>query len=667
MNNELIHAKLKENNPFISSASPLPFDNKNPDLQQLNRHATQEIEQLVLYKRRQPSLPLAGLILGEAGSGKTHMQSRILRNLRSKEQQTIFVTVKTFRDPERITQHLLSEVFISLRQTHSQGRNQFDMLMDELMKVYNERRESEGWNDIKRLELKKFLARDIIGLDRNFLKCLIIYLSGDEETRFDVLEWLSNGLAEEDSNRLDLPLRDLDAMSDAQREEEAEKILKSLGLVLAYAKVLMVICFDELDILKTLDKEATLAWGNIIAMLMNNLSGVLPLCFVHLDTWEEVIKPALSAAIEQRLVNNLMALETCSIQQAEALIHDRVIAAFPDPKDNAEEIFSWLRNQIGNSLKRGLSPRQVIDLANRAINKPIKDKENISLKEKDSPAIESSQEIFEAVKAAYDEEYKNVQARQLIAWPPNSENLTLALEAWLRSKEEFKVAKVYGKYIRLNAQYKGVQYAFVIVVPQVASTATAAITHGINFLQRSNGGCFYLLETRSYRSTWKLFDKLKDDFINMGGAVVELNKETRVQWYALVSLLNRIENGNVNLFVGENNRPATRDDAKSFIKTLNLIDLSNFSRPEVKTPPAPDILPVQIEKNGGDILFDSLREMFTGTSIKLVSIEKVIENLAAMTQIKISKPELTSYLKSKKIFNVIECSDDVLVSLASRA
>ena len=153
----------------------------------------------------------------------------------------------------------------------------------------------------------------------------------------------------------------------------------------------------------------------------------------------------------------------------------------------------------------------------------------------------------------------------------------------------------------------------------------------------------------------------------MGGAVVELNKETRVQWYALVSLLNRIENGNVNLFVGENSRPATRDDAKSFIKTLNLIDLSNFSRPEVKTPPAPDILPVQTEKNGSDILFDSLREMFTDTSIKLVSIEKVIENLAAMTQIKISKPELTSYLKSKEIFNVIECSDDVLVSLASRA
>ena len=652
MNNTLIHAKLKENNPFISSASPLPFDNKNPDLRQLNRQTTEKIEQLVLYKRRDPSLPLAGLILGEAGSGKTHLMSRILRDLSSKEQATILVTVKIFRDPERITQHLLSEVFISLRQTHSQGRNQFDMLMDELMKVYNERRESEGWNDIKSLKLKKFLARDIIGLDRNFLECLIIYLSGDGATRFDVLEWLSNGLPEEDSNRLGLPLRDLDAMSDAQREQEATKILTSLGLVLAYSKVSMLVCFDQLEILKDLGPSLISAWGSIIAMLMNDFPGVLPLCFVNAVTWIKVISPVLQTYVKQRLDNNTMIMETCSIRQAEALIHDRIIAAFPDPKDNAEEIFSWLRNQIGNSLKPGYSPRRVIELANKAIDKPI-----------------APLPPFEIIKAVYEEEYNKVKALQ-IAWPPNSDNLTLALAAWLDSLGTFKLKSLeedYRPYVKIRGNIEGVEYAFIAVIPQTARTATAAITRGKNFIQQFHGRCFYLLETHVHQSTWKHFDQLKVEFIQLGGVIVELNKETRVQWYALVSLLNRIDNGDVNLFVGDNNRPATRDDAKSFIKTLNLIDLSNFSRPEVKTPPAPDVPPAQPEKNGGDILFDSLREMFTGTSIKLVSIEKVIENLAAMTQIKISKPELTSYLKSKEIFNVIECSDDVLVSLASRA
>ena len=38
-----IARQLWENNPFASSASPLPWDNPNPDVGQLNRRAAEEV------------------------------------------------------------------------------------------------------------------------------------------------------------------------------------------------------------------------------------------------------------------------------------------------------------------------------------------------------------------------------------------------------------------------------------------------------------------------------------------------------------------------------------------------------------------------------------------------------------------------------------------------
>ena len=65
--NTLIFEQLNADNPFISSSAPLPWENMSPDLSQLNSEVSADIEQLILAKRRDPSLPLVGLIFGEAG------------------------------------------------------------------------------------------------------------------------------------------------------------------------------------------------------------------------------------------------------------------------------------------------------------------------------------------------------------------------------------------------------------------------------------------------------------------------------------------------------------------------------------------------------------------------------------------------------------------------
>ena len=174
MNSISIQQKLRGNNPFASLSSPFPWENTNPDIAQLNRETSEEIEQLIRQKRREPSVPLAGLILGEIGYGKTHMMMRILRRLRSNAQPALFAAVKAFRNPRGVMQHMLSEIFINLKLTHSGGRSQFDLLMEGIAAAYRERRINDGFDDISSLDMHKYMARDIPRLDRNFLRCILL-------------------------------------------------------------------------------------------------------------------------------------------------------------------------------------------------------------------------------------------------------------------------------------------------------------------------------------------------------------------------------------------------------------------------------------------------------------------------------------------------------------
>ncbi|MBR0258355.1 MAG: hypothetical protein IJQ58_11500, partial [Synergistaceae bacterium] len=348
--------KLRENNPFSSNASPLPWDNMNPDLQDLNHETSDEIAQLIRQKRLNPAVPLGGLILGEAGSGKTHMLTRILRRLRSKAQFAVFVAVKAFTDPENAAQHVLSEVFSSMMLIHSNGHSQFDIITSEFMNAYRERRRNDGFDNIENLDMRVYVKKDIPELDRNFLKCLMLYMSAsDEAVKMDILEWLRAGLDEEDSLRLGLPSRNNDTMTNAKREQEAENILISLGLVLGYARVPMIICFDQLDITPDAKKDyrkIIASWGNIVSHLMNDTHGILPLCFMKAQSWNDLYLPILDQAVVQRIKNNNMTMKECSLKQAQQLIHDRIAASF---SEGADEIYNWLISRM--SLTKGMSPR----------------------------------------------------------------------------------------------------------------------------------------------------------------------------------------------------------------------------------------------------------------------------------------------------------------------
>ena len=620
--------QLTADNPFISSSSPLPWENQNPDLQQLNSDVSAEIEQLILAKRRDPSLPISGLIFGEAGLGKTHMLSRILRKLRKNAWKIVFVAIRTLTNPKRIHQELLSEILLSMNRKHSEGRTQFDMLMDEVMNAYHEHRLDDTFASVDTANLNFYLKRDMPGIDKNFLKCITLYLgTNDRITKENILEWLREGLDEEESQALGLPLREASEMDDdIACEIFAKNVIISLGSLLAYAHIPMIICFDELDGMKH-NKELVEVWGDSLALMMNSISGILPVCFIKSDIWDEVFRPVLNVSILQRLDAGKMEMKGCTIHQAKQIIHDRIAEKFPD---SAEEKYNWLISRMANTLTEGISPREAIRLARQALREPT-----------EAP-IDS---INEAIKEAYDDEYRKIQSEPH-AWPPKSESLTTALREWLASHEGWKILGGYGRHIKLLGTFSGKTFAFCSTAPKSASTATSSAKECIRFIdQFPRSSCCYVMEQRAYKPTWNQFRERLGEFRSKGGRVLEVEGDSRTQWYALASLVNRINSGNVNIYSVSGSRTAKLEDAQAFFRSLDLVPgmfpKSSTQTEKLHEPPKSEH-PKPESINSAE-LKNAVISVLKASPMNILGTEKTLSLLAGKS-INISREDLLAFV-----------------------
>ena len=114
MTNNEIQEKLRSSNIFNSSASTLPFHNTAPDLKELNKNTSDRIINIIEYKIKNPEIPISGLILCDAGAGKTHMLSRIYREIKNSYDNPFFVNIRAFMNPDSVFQDLLSDLIVNL-------------------------------------------------------------------------------------------------------------------------------------------------------------------------------------------------------------------------------------------------------------------------------------------------------------------------------------------------------------------------------------------------------------------------------------------------------------------------------------------------------------------------------------------------------------------------
>ena len=137
-----------------------------------------------------------------------------------------------------------------------------------------------------------------------------------------------------------------------------------------------------------------------------------------------------------------------------------------------------------------------------------------------------------------------------------------------------------------------------------------------------------------------------------------LDKESRINWYALTALINRTDNGDVNLYLPSEARTATRDDLKNFIRNIKLIpDIFNDRTESVN---AEKETRLSIEP---DVLGVNLKSIVNGSPMHMITVEKAIEMLSRR-KIIITRSELVLFLNNNaKVFRTFSSSNDTLISL----
>lgn len=668
LNDSVIRSQLAANNPFASSAAPNPWDNANPDLVSLNRAVVDRIDQLLRTTREKPEETFAGLILGEAGAGKTHTLKRVLGRIRESGEIAIFVTVMACRDPKGVMRNLLREVFISMGREHGDGKRQIDLLLDALEGSYREHCQKEGHPVLSGMERLTPLRRQMLGIDKDFLRCLLLYASTEDASlKEDILSWLGGGSDDSFPEKLNVPDCHWDDMTPETLEDRASMMLLSLGHVLRYARVPMLVCFDQLDGMTS--EDLINAWGTAASLLINDVYGVLPLAFLRADTWEQRFSTKLDDAVVSKFENNLIPMANCSLKQAKQLIEDRIKAFFDD---GVEQKYQWLMARLNTTLKPGYSPRMVITLANRAIQKA-------------GDEVDAAHEVERTLAAAYREECDKVAADPN-SWPPNADHLLSALEMWLDSRPEFTVSRSGDQYVRLSGQRSAggskVPCAFIFMTTRHHLSAAAAINRGINFLkEHPNGFCCYVTDGRALKGpeNWRAVHDLLGQFRALKGRTVVLQPDGRAAWYGLVAFQNKVCNGDVTLYPPSGEpRLATPEDLSGYMKEgfrLNLLGLDGESgnpgdgdrskdtgSGKDPTPPTRGSKGVNDSAPEAEGLADAVLSLLKGSPMKMMDAEFMVKELRHKG-FDVARETLLAELNHQKaFFRLYSSGDGTLVS-----
>jgi len=200
---------LKQNNPFqtVAVSSREIWNPSYPDVESIHKDAFNLITQVVQKKQAQSTMPLAVLVLGEAGTGKTHLLVRIAKYCSEENKGCSLVNIKPIygispmrwlmqgiftdlftelekRPNDPLFQRLLSEVLSDFLLTHG-GEKKVDAVLRDFF-TYHEV-ERENVDDLSKQVIDWLTERDIL-LNRQFLQ--VLFQINNKFRRSAAIRWL---------------------------------------------------------------------------------------------------------------------------------------------------------------------------------------------------------------------------------------------------------------------------------------------------------------------------------------------------------------------------------------------------------------------------------------------------------------------------------------------
>ncbi len=590
---------LKKNNPFVSSSAGDPWKSKYPHVESVNKKTFEALKRLIDQKRQDLSLNAAGLVLGEAGSGKTHLIGRILKLAGKKGGSVAFAYIQPIEDPEQTFRYLLREVVVNL--CHPVENSSDKAPLDDLlaypmleclelcfggsrekkheMLMASIRKNPPGIFTTRRLKPEArlriaqsaclLLERSLPELPDGFLKALLRYRFGPEKRA--AFQWLKGGAIDPDDCRA-LGARPRNDRSEAFLEQEARSILNAFGLLLARYGHVLVVCFDRLENLESPGQIRS--FGKMVEFLVDTAPAMLPLACCRGDLWDSGLKARLNEHVTTRLAANPFVLEGCRPSLAMKVVEKRLASVLGE--NRSDPLFPLPENKLRKAFEGEIqSPREIIVQANRILN------EELGTEPMQVPGIVS--QIAEAFRRQCETVLSDFKRH-----PPDRTRLRLAIELLLShagdatgfQADNFRKNNEYLDFMchirpkhALEKNGAPKDAIFIVDVEEDFHQVGRCLQRGLDFLEKyPDGKAFYIRDARCpfpALPRWPATNRKREKFENSGGTTVFLQKEQAARLYALAFLKYAVKEGDVSVIAYNQNRitrSATMADLEEFVR-----------------------------------------------------------------------------------------------------
>jgi len=588
---------LIERNPFISSSVGDPWVSRYPNVPDINYHAFSGMLSLMGQKSDHPALNCACLILGEVGSGKTHLIGQMLEHGRKADFPFTFAYIQPIEDALAPYSYLLRETIVNLCHPLDRtiGASSWDTQLFRLVihifkeidpnykvpaslhhgithKAESGKKPSAGLFqklqhkilDLSKLsrfntvaaQSSKYLnkihkkALDSIRktypeISKRFLQVLFSYT--DPEKQATAIEWLKgNILDSEECHILNVP--DRSQKSRSALENEAREILTSLGILLGRYKMPMLVCFDRLENLTSDDQIHAL--GKMMEFLVDKVQAMLPLGCFRGQQWEEKYRNKLNQHIISRLENNQYELQACSVDQAIQIVESRLNSVL----DNTwPDLYPFTRQELTDLYKDRLyNPRAIITIANERLRKKLNQQPQKVL----SP--------METLVKAYENKKQEI-FRDMDLYPPDRSRLRKALLLFMNFRP---IKNTFGRIASIqNYTDNSEQIDLVMTIDHVSGKKVPVIfiidheLHHMSVTSRIQTGITCLIDNSPTKVVyirdarcifppppkWKETNNKLQRFKRLGGHAIFLGLDNAAWWYALTLLSYEVNEGDISV------------------------------------------------------------------------------------------------------------------------
>ena len=361
-------------NPFRDAIVASPWESTQVDVVAIHRQAFDEcLRGIDLVRKNQRSAAL--LIHGEAGSGKTHLLSRLRARLAPQapsatdRQESLYVWVRLQTSPRMIWRTLRRTLVDDWFRPVVNGRSQFErILFHRLAEIRTAEGDLELWYDYMLDEQQAGLAELMeqiaasLDLDRN-TAVAFNHIAFRRHLR-DLRAWLAGtSLPQAALERLDLTQ---DAGDDVEREDESRQIVLMLCR-LAGNGLPVVLSFDQVEALPTVpgDREALFVFGQLVSTLHDGTTNVLVVSCVQ-SAFQTELKSYVREADYHRMTSlGSLSLDPLNRSEAEQLIAARRDRAGGAAPSDASRPACWPleAGELDELLALGsVSPRKLLTL-----------------------------------------------------------------------------------------------------------------------------------------------------------------------------------------------------------------------------------------------------------------------------------------------------------------